>query len=126
MDALNQGFFSYGHILRGGETFELTPYWKSHDNVAQFVGAEGTLGGLGSPLTGIYYYNYDVDTLPGPLNLDIRKVRRDWRPRLPAVVRVRLTFKLQSPYVGAPDFERTLEEIMDMPSAFVRPDMQEQ
>jgi hypothetical protein len=42
-------------------------------------------------------------------------------PRLPVVVRVYLPLLFPSPYIGAPDLRRLLDETIDIPSAFTRP-----
>jgi hypothetical protein len=39
---------------------------------------------------------------------------------LPAVLKMRLTFLLESPYPGAPNFRRRLEQVIDIPAGYVR------
>ena len=40
--------------------------------------------------------------------------------RLPEIVRIRFTFWFESPYIGAPDFERTYTQTIELPSAYTR------
>ena len=41
-------------------------------------------------------------------------------PRLPLDVAIRFTLFFPSPYVGAPDFVRTFDERIDLPTGFIR------
>ena len=45
------------------------------------------------------------------------------KPRLPEVVKVRIHFMFESPYVGAPDHTRIIEQVIDVPSAYTRADL---
>ena len=42
------------------------------------------------------------------------------RPRLPEVVTLRLPFAYERPYPSAPQFERDLEQVIDVPTAYTR------
>lgn len=76
----------------------LTPFWISESNA--------TLRDLGSLPT--LLEPYDVQ-LGSPLV-----------PRIPEIMKMRLTFLLESPYPGAPDFRRQLEQVIDIPAGYVR------
>jgi hypothetical protein len=41
-------------------------------------------------------------------------------PRIPEILKMKLTFLLESPYPGAPDFRRQLEQVIDVPAGYVR------
>ncbi|MBI4557330.1 MAG: type II secretion system protein [Candidatus Hydrogenedentes bacterium] len=121
-DQLNKGFFSYGTVLDGAENVIMKAYWKSPQNSLDRVAPTAeSFAGLGSPVTGKYPFLIRPTTNPVP-----QLVTLEWQPRIPSLVRVRFAFRLQSPYVGAPDMQRGFEKVIHVPSGYTRLDLAKQ
>ena len=88
--------FTYGGLSQAETNSPLAPYWNAPWNLfTNNVITQDTLTALGSMV----------------------------KPRIPALVGVRLQWMFPSPYPGAPDFKRAFDQKIDIPTGYTRQDL---
>jgi len=108
-------FFEYGLTDSGAIVWE--PFWNADYNLP--YGTRFAAGVTQQDAADPWFrYEYDpTDPNSNPLDAEIGT---PFRPRLPEVVKLRATFKYESPYIGAPDLERSFEQVIDIPCGYMR------
>ncbi|MCP4645175.1 MAG: prepilin-type N-terminal cleavage/methylation domain-containing protein [bacterium] len=64
-----------------------------------------------------------IDREDDPLDPALEPLGDPLRPRLPEIVQVHLAVRFESPYVGARDYVRELDQTIDIPSGYTRADL---
>ncbi|MBN2311740.1 MAG: hypothetical protein JXR94_22365, partial [Candidatus Hydrogenedentes bacterium] len=99
------------------------PYGETFENPIKLSFFSYGRMGTGIDIDLSAYWNADVN-FRYPTSAEF-PIGHPMQPRLPEMVRIHLPFMYASTYVGAPDFTRILEQMIDVPSAYTRADLVE-
>jgi len=94
----------------GDPTIVTPPVWDNRTDFEPFF-RYGRMGKNGIPDLDEYWFTEDAIIPEGIIGAI---------PHLPEAVELRFTMMLESPYPGAPDFDRTFKKLVDIPTAYIR------